>query len=151
MNCKDCQALKDTLRELEPVIKGTSWTPYSCEHKEDLLYDFEHAQADIYLWKAHILRSINQEEAKQDLMKNKDPSEALIIMDWVMKFLQLKYREKQSDWYSKRGLSWHVSTVISVDKNSGDLEPKTYTHLFDACQQDWFAVLSIIENTLKQL
>ena len=98
-NCNDCQALKDTLRELELAIKGTSWTPYSCEHKEDLLYDFEHVQANIYLWKAHILRSINQEEAKQDLLKNKDPNEALIIMDWAMKFLQLKFREKQSDWY----------------------------------------------------
>ena len=108
-------------------------------------------QADIYLWKAHILRSINQEEAKQDLLKNKDASEALIIMDWAMKFLQFKYREKQSDWFGKRGLSWHVSTVISMDKNSGDLELKTYAHLFDACQQDWFAVLSIIENTLKTL
>ena len=86
-NCNDCQALKDTLRELELAIKGTSWIPYSCEHKEDLLYDFEHVQEDIYLWKAHILQSINQEEAKQDLLKNKDPSEALIIMDWAMKFL----------------------------------------------------------------
>ena len=95
-NCNDFQALRDTLRELEIAIKETSWTPYSCEHKEDLLYEFERAQADIYLWKAHILRSINQEEAKPDLLKNKDPSEALIIMDWAMKFLQLKYREIKS-------------------------------------------------------
>ena len=72
-------------------------------------------------------------------------------MDWAIKFLQLKYRERQSDWFGKRGLSWHVSTVISVDEKSGDLERKTYAHLFDACQHDWFAVLSIIENTLKTL
>ena len=72
-------------------------------------------------------------------------------MDWAIKFLQLKYRERQSDWFGKRGLSWHVSTVISVDEKSGDLELKTYAHLFDACQHDWFAVLSIIENTLKTL
>lgn len=97
------------------------------------------------------MRSINQEEAKQDLLKNKDPDSALIIMDWAMKFLPLKYREKQSEWFGKRGLSWHVSTVISVDVNSGDLELKTYAHLFDASKQDWFAVLSIIENTLKTL
>jgi hypothetical protein len=150
-NCNDCQALKNTLREMELAIRGKSWTPYNSDHQEDLLYDFERAQADIQLWKAHILRSINQEEAKQDLLKNKDPNTAVIIMDWAMKFLQLKYREKQSDWFGKRGLSWHVSTVISVDEKSGDLELKTYAHLFDACQQDWFAVLSIIENTLKTL
>jgi hypothetical protein len=148
-NFNDCQALKNTLREMEHAIRGTSWTPYNRDHQEDLLYDFERAQADIQLWKAHILRSINQEEAKQDLLKNKDPNTAVIIMDWAMKFLQLKYREKQSDWFGKRGLSWHVSTVISVDEKSEDLVLKTYAHLFDACQQDWFTVLSIIENTLK--
>jgi hypothetical protein len=71
---------------MELAIRGTSWTPYNSDHQEDLLYDFERAQADIQLWKAHILRSINQEEAKQDLLKNKDPNTAVIIMDWAMKF-----------------------------------------------------------------
>ena len=33
------------------------------------------------------------------------------IMDWAMKFLQLKYREKQSDWYGKRDLSLHSFIV----------------------------------------
>ena len=68
-----------------------------------------------------------------------------------MKFLQLKYREKQSNWFGKYGLSWHVSTVTSVDEKSGDLELKTYAYLFDVCQSDWFAVLSIIQNPLKTL
>ena len=29
------------------------------------------------------------------------------------------------------------------------LELQSYAHLFDTCQQNWFAVSSIIENTLK--
>ena len=69
-----------------------------------------------------------------------------------MKFLQLKYREKQSDWFGKRGLSWHISTVITRDPNlEGRLELRSYAHLFDACQQDWFAVCSIIESTLREI
>ena len=68
-----------------------------------------------------------------------------------MKFLPLKYWQKQSEWFDKRGLSWHVSTVISVDVNLGDLQPKTCSHLFNGSKQDWSAVLSIIENTLKTL
>ena len=69
-----------------------------------------------------------------------------------MKFLQLKYREKQSDWFGKRGLSWHISTVITRDPNlEGRLELRSYAHMFDACQQDWFAVSSIIESTLREI
>ena len=68
-----------------------------------------------------------------------------------MKFLQLRYRE-QSDWFGKRGLSWHISTVITGDLDvSGKLEMQSYSHLFDACQQDWVAVCSILENTLGEL
>ena len=79
-----------------------------------LLYDFKLAQTDIFEWKAHIVRSVNQEAAKQDQLKTISTNQncALVIMDWAMKFLQLKYREKQSDWFGKRGLSWHISTVI---------------------------------------
>lgn len=58
--------------------------------------------------------------------------------------------KKQSDWYGKRGLSWHISTVISSDPDkAGSLELKSYAHLFNTCQQDWFAVCSIIKNTLE--
>ena len=67
-----------------------------------------------------------------------------------MKFTQLKYREKQSDWYAKRGLNWHICTVVSLN-NTGKLELTSYAHLFDSCTQDWFAVLSIIENLLSNV
>ena len=68
-----------------------------------------------------------------------------------MKFLQLRYREKQTDWYSKRGLSWHVTSVISRDKVSGKISVTSYTHTFDQCTQDWYAVASIIEHLLLHL
>ncbi len=64
-----------------------------------------------------------------------------------MKFLRLRYREKQSDWFAKRGLSWHVSSVIHRDKNQ-DYVIKSYVQHFDSCTQDWYAVASIIENLL---
>ena len=35
-----------------------------------------------------------------------------------MKFpLQLRYREKENDRYGKRGLSWHISSVVSSSQN----------------------------------
>ena len=110
------------------------------------------ARTDILQWKAHILRSVNQKAAKQDQlgMITNNATYALIVMDWAMKFLQLKYHEKQSDWYDKKGLSWHISTVISSDPDKeGSLELQSFAHLFDTCRQDWFAVSSMIENTLE--
>ncbi|KAL9986649.1 hypothetical protein ACROYT_G000821 [Oculina patagonica] len=118
--CDDCQGLKKVLQELRLEIEGPSWTPVNSEQREDLLYDFDRAKSDIFLWKAHIVRSINQEEAKQDLLKTADATSAIVIMDWVMKFLQLKYREKQSEWFGKRGLSWHISTVITKNVSTGN-------------------------------
>ncbi|KAL9983008.1 hypothetical protein ACROYT_G005129 [Oculina patagonica] len=149
--CDDCQGLKKVLQELRLEIEGPSCTPVNSEQREDLLYDFDRAKSDILLWKAHIVRSINQEEAKQDLLKTADATSAIVIMDWAMKFLQLKYREKQSEGFGKRGLSWHISTVITKNVSTGKVELQSYAHILDSCQQDWYAVCSIIENTLEAL
>ena len=94
------------------------------------------------------MRTTNQERAKQAILENLDPSSNLIVMDWAMKFLQIRNREKQSDWYGKRGLSWHVSSVVSRNELTGELQVSSFAHLFDQCTQDWFAVASIIEHLL---
>ena len=93
----------------------------------------------MFHWKAHSIRSVNQEAAKQDQLKMIAYNPELLVMDWVMKFIQLRYCEKQSDWYGKRDLSRHISRVICSDpeKKAGSLELlQSYAHLFDACQQD---------------
>ena len=96
--CDDCWNLRNVLDEVKNQISGSSWNPYSNEQRDDLMYDFMQARTDILQWKVHILRSVNQEAAKQDQlgMITNNATYALIVMDWAMKFLQLKYREKQS-------------------------------------------------------
>ena len=39
--------------------------------------------------------------------------------------------------------------VITKNAGTGKVELKSYAHIFDYCQQDWYAVCSIIENTLE--
>ena len=63
-----------------------------------------------------------------------------------MKFTAMKFREKQVEWFAKRGINWHVSSVIMRWDES--LEVTCYVHLINSCRQDWFAVLSILENLL---
>ena len=57
------------------------------------------ANESIFEWKAHILRSVHQDEAKKDAFEELDSESCVVVMDWAMKFLQLHYREKQSEWY----------------------------------------------------
>ena len=125
---------------------------YSKEYQEDLLYDFEQARIDIFQWKAQSLPSVNQDKAKQDVIRNLNDRSALVVMDWAMKFLQMKYKDKKSDWFTERGISWHVSTVIFKQDPSSDVKKvRTYAHRFDYCRQDWYAVCSIFENLLKNI
>ena len=139
------------MNDMKQQILESSASMYRKEYQEDLVYDFEKARADILQWKAHIFRSVNQDKAKQDVISNLKDSSALVVMDWAMKFLQMNYRKKQSDWFAKRGINCHVSTVIFKQDASSDVEVQTYAHLFDYCQQDWFAVCSIFENLLKNI
>ena len=151
LRCPQCDEITSCLQKMHQIVNdGKTLSFYSQEQQDDLLYDIEKSSEAIVQWKAHIMRSVNQERAKQDILAKLDQSSCLLVMDWAMKFLQLRYREKQSDWYGKRGLSWHISSVVSSSQ-SGTTEVISYAHLFDQCTQDWYAVTSILEDLLKLL
>lgn len=50
-------------------------------------------------------------------------------------------------WKKRNKLNWHISSVVSRN-DTGKLEVTSYAHLFDACTQDWFAIVSMLENLL---
>lgn len=144
--CDSCEDIKEVIDEIKTKLQEQC--KITKELRDDLLYDFNEAKNNIDMWKAHILRSANQELAKQHTLRDMDNSSILLVMDWAMKFVQLRYREKQSQWFGKRGLSWHISSVVSKSSDSQELSVTSYAHLFDACSQDWFAVTSIVEDLL---
>lgn len=151
LRCPQCDEVTSCLQKMQEIVKDSKELSfYSKEQQDDLLYDIQKASDAIVQWKAHIMRSVNQECAKQDIVAELDQTSCLLVIDWAMKFLQLRYREKQSDWYGKRGLSWHISSVISRSQ-SDTTEVISYAHLFDQCTQDWYAVTSILEDLLKQM
>jgi hypothetical protein len=148
--CTDCEELKTTVAEIKRTIEA-SGSNLSQEKRDDLMHDFQEAELNIKKWKAHIIRSVNQESAKQNVLETLDDSSVLIVMDWAMKFVQMKFREKQSEWYGKRGMSWHISSVISKDTEKQTNIVTSYVHLFDSCTQDWFSVASIVEDLLQNV
>ena len=70
-------------------------------------------------------------------------------MDWTMKYLPQRYRERMSDFFGKRGRSWHVSAVITTYTEK--FQAECFVHLFDNCTQKSFAVASIIEHLLNTI
>ena len=58
--------------------------------------------ASIQDWKAHLLRTQNQEEGKQFALARVDSASCLIVVDWAMKYRPQHYRERRSDFFGKR-------------------------------------------------
>ena len=145
--CDSCEDLKTVLQSVEGKINELSTLMYSKEQRDNLLYDFGKSINFINEWKCHILRCENQEIAKQSFIQNLTEDSVFIVMDWAMKFLQRRFREKQCDWYAKRGMNWHVSCAVASD-GKGNFFVSFYNHLFNSCSQDWFSVLSFFESLL---
>ena len=106
--CQKCNDIAVCCDKIKQAIKDEGTKFYNEEQREDVLHDFQWAAKAINNWRAHIMRSTNQDHAKQDVLETLNYSSNLIIIYWAIKFLQIRYREKQSDWFGKRGLSWHI-------------------------------------------
>lgn len=120
------------------------------EKKVRMMCDYKECVQDINAWKAHLLRSVNQKEAKQDVLDQLNEESCLIVMDWAMKSLSHLFREQMSGFFGKHGRSWHVSTVITK-LTAKKFKVECFVHLFNTCNQNSFAITSVIEHLLKTL
>ena len=71
--------------------------------EEEFIYELDSAETNIVDWKKHLLRTKHQDFAKKNILHNLTSNQALIIMDWAMKFLPFQFRETQSDFFWKTG------------------------------------------------
>ena len=147
-SCDRCDQLASTLCQIESALiaQANNLLP---EVNEELTFIVRQAKANIFAWKAHILRSVNQDAARVDVIESLCESSVLVVQDWAMKYLPRKYRENQTDWFGKRGIPWHIS--VAIRKVSGHLEMLTFAHIFKACTQDSCAVLAVMADVIKQL
>lgn len=147
-SCDRCDDLKSTLSEIESALT-TQTSNLLPSAKEELTFVLKQSKVNILAWKSHILRCIHQDAARIDVLENLDESSVLIFQDWAMKYLPRKFRESQTDWFGKRGIPWHISVVFR--KVNSQLEMLTFVHVFNACTQDYCAVLAIMADVIKQL
>ena len=146
VQCNRCYKLDQVMDAIKDAISSAN---VSADELQRLQYEFDIARSDVEAWKAHILRTYNQESAKHDILDSMNGSSIMLIMDWAMKFLPTRFREQMTDFYGKRGRSWHVSAVIV--KTEEGFEVECYVHLFNSCTQNWFSIASIIEHVLSMI
>lgn len=105
------------------------------------------------------MRSVHQDTARTYVLEQLDDESIFVYIDWAMKFLPLKYREAQRDWFGKRGLSWHISYVIRRERSSSSsvtskdraYEHRTFVHVFNTCVQNGRTVVSILTDLFRRL
>ena len=100
--CDGCLNLQNTSEEIRHAINN------SVDDKETStrrLAEFMSYQEAVNAWKCHLLRSINQDLCRQEILATLANDSVFIHMDWAMKWLPEKYREGQSECFGKRGLS----------------------------------------------
>ena len=123
----------------------------SLDTKEELGFTVKKAKQDILAWKAHLLRNINQDEARLDIIEALNETSIWLVEDWAMKFIPRKYRESRRDWFGKRGLSWHITVATRRASDPKQLEMMTFTHIFQSDSQDSYGVLAIMSDVVGKL
>ena len=73
-------------------------------------------------------------------------------MDWAMKYLQLRYRERRIG--SLKAVKVGISVALYVKDVTGIADPSFLLHsppFFDTCTQNWYAVENLLQNIKKDL
>lgn len=145
--CEQCESLHSTLHSIIEAVKEASFVTE--DDRDEAEYLANSSTLSIKSWICHLLRSAHQDQARLDIIDTLDPEAVLIVNDWAMKFLPQRYRESQTDWFGKRGLSWHISVVYR--RMEGELQWQGFIHVIQSCSQGSSAVAAIMHHVLATL
>ena len=80
VECEDCEKLKSVLEEVKGAIS-----------------EAKNTAAKIFEWRGHILRAENQDQYRWQIVDTLKRDETFLIVDWTMKFIAMKFKEKQAE------------------------------------------------------
>ena len=127
--CSSCEEQRRLLNSAVTAVQNISFR--SEEEKDDPLYMTQQAVEAIEAWKAHQLRSVQQDKCRTNVLAFLAETSVFVTQDWVRKYLPRKFRESQSDWFAKWGISWHVSVVLR--RVDGALQTLSFIHVVENC------------------
>ena len=74
---------------------------------------------------------------------------AFWLKDWAQKVLPFTFREKQSDYFGKKGMSVHVDVFFKKNEQ-GQLTKLVYFTVIFRCDQDMLSTLTVAQAVLQQ-
>ncbi|XP_062614807.1 uncharacterized protein LOC134276582 [Saccostrea cucullata] len=156
-SCQLCETMYHVKLEIADLVKRTTFN--STQDKEETNHDFELAIEKIWAWRDHSIRTVNQDLCRENIIQNLQEHEVMIIADWAMKYLPQTFRETQSEWFGKQGISWHMICGILCQAQSTtedkedqkNVEIVSIVHLVEEGKQGWHLVSQIFSNAFKVL
>ena len=130
--------MNSVLNEICEFVERDSFPPK--DDSDEAQYLAQHNRDTILARNAQQLRTVRQDKARLEILENLDYGSVFLKQDWAMKFLPRNYRESQSDWYGKRGISWHIS--VAVRRRNNQLESQGFVHIIQNCTQRSSAVVA---------
>jgi hypothetical protein len=132
ITCAACRSADNLFNSLIEQIKASDTDSSTLQVVKD-------AHEKIQLFTGHRLRVLNQQkqlqkvadEMKERRAENGISDEAIVVLDYKMKFDPLYFREKTVDHYGKRGMTWHGVMVRfwqmePTDNGDDAVETKLY-------------------------
>ena len=98
--------------ELFDAIDDRIRTIIDEETRDELLYDFQLVWESIFQLMAHRLRAAQQEQKKKSYIDQMDDTTAFLTVDWSQKILPQQFREGQSAYFGKKGMSLLVGSFL---------------------------------------
>ena len=111
------------------MLTSSTLSFFSPNKREELQHDLSCAAPSIEDRKSHVLRSVHQDAAKNEIVDSLKPSQVLLIMDRAMMVILTSFREAQRDWFGKKGKAWHLSVAITKAED-GTIEVEIMCLLF---------------------
>ena len=139
--------MNSVLNEICEFVERDSFP--SKDDSDEAQYLAQHNRDTILARNAQQLRTVRQDKTRLEILENLDYGSVFLKQDWAMKFLPRNYRESQSDWYGKRGISWHIS--VAVRRRNNQLESQGFVHIIQNCTQRSLAVVASMTHVLNAL
>ena len=111
LDCPDCINVILTLDAINQNIEKI--TDKDIQH--EVKFDYGNASEHIVEWSRHNLRATRQDAEKKFIISQMGQDEAFCTFDWGQKILPQEYREIQSTYFGKRGMSVLVGSFVRKD------------------------------------
>uniref|UniRef100_A0A7E4V202 C2H2-type domain-containing protein n=1 Tax=Panagrellus redivivus TaxID=6233 RepID=A0A7E4V202_PANRE len=155
--CERCLHLQEALQNIEVFASTQTQSCQDDGECEDLDVEdlkvrelmVRNAVFNIAEMKKHLVRTKYSELQRKSIIDTLNDNSALITLDFAQKLLPMKFRETQRDYYGKKGMSYHISHVLS--NISGSAVEHVFVHILDDTKQDAASIIAIVVDVLRNV